>query len=104
MFNLFGRPTLKRIIWQAWSTDDDVTFAPADRVDYLRAERTIADNAVLLHEIIASTGEDAMAQHHEKMGWEPYRPQGDSVPCPNDCGENYYPEGYGDCPRCGHIG
>ena len=90
--------------WQAWSADDCITFAPIHRIGPLKADGTIAANAVLLHELVAATGEDAMAQHHEKMGWEPYKPQGNPAPCPNDCGGNYFPAGYGDCPNCGHIG
>ena len=90
--------------WQAWGSPESVTFAPVARIDQLRADGSIADDDVLLHEITAATGEDAMIQHHKRMKWEPYRPLGDPKPCPNNCGELYYPLGYADCPNCGHIG
>ena len=99
------RPVLKQsVTWQAWGSDESATFAPSSRIDALRENGTISATDSLLHELVVSTGEDAMTQHHRKMGWEPYRPQGNSAPCPNDCGGQYYPLGYGDCPNCGHIG
>ena len=81
-----------------------MTFAPASRIASLVADGLLGEDAVLLHEIIATTGEDAMTQHHRKMGWKSYQPQGDPAACPNDCGGEYYPLGHGDCPNCGHIG
>ena len=69
----------------------------------MRSDGQLEEDAILLHEIIAATGEDAMTKHHIQMGWEPYRPQGELKPCPNKCGEEYYPLGYGDCPNCGHL-
>ncbi len=94
----------QNVTWQAWGSDESITFAPASRIDALRADGTILATDSLMHELVASTGEDAMAQHHKKMGWEPYKPMGQPAPCPNNCGEQYYPLGYGDCPNCGHIG
>lgn len=94
----------QRVKWQAWGSDEGITFAPASRIEALRADGMISSKDSMLHELVASTGEDAMTQHHEKMGWEPYRPQGNPAPCPNGCGGHYYPLGYGDCPNCGHIG
>ncbi len=92
------------VTWQAWGAGEAITFAPASKIEALRADGTISATDSLLHEIVASTGEDAMAQHHKKMGWAPYQPQGDSASCPNSCGAEYYPLGYSDCPNCGHIG
>lgn len=94
----------QKTTWQAWGSPESVTFAPLARIEALRANGSISDDDALLHEVTAATGEEAMTKHHQKMGWEPYRPQGDPKPCPNECGEHYYPLGYGDCPNCGHIG
>ncbi len=90
--------------WQAWEFDGCITFAPTDRIAGLVADGQLGGDAVLLHEIVASTGESAMTQHYQKMGWNAYQPEGDPKPCPNDCGGEYYPFGYGDCPNCGHLG
>ena len=94
----------QKVTWQAWGSDESITFAPASRIDALRADGTILATDSLLHELVAATGEDAMAQHYKKMGWEPYQPVGQPAACLNKCGGQYYPLGYGDCPNCGHIG
>ena len=60
------------VTWQAWGAGEAITFAPASKIEALRADGTISATDSLLHEIVASTGEDAMAQHHKKMGWAPY--------------------------------
>ncbi len=91
--------------WQAWEDKEGgVTFIPIERVAPNRASGILGDSAVLRHEVNATTGEHAMAQHYMLMGWEPYKPQGERIACPNQCGADYYPLGYGDCPNCGHIG
>ena len=94
----------QKIKWQAWGSGASITFAPSARIDALKADGTIEDDQILLHEIVAATGEDAMTQHHQKMGWEPYKPVGEPSACPNKCGGDYYPDGFGDCPHCGNIG
>lgn len=92
-------------VWQAWNDGDGgILFAPALRCAELKRQGLLSADAVLLHELVAATGEQAMALHHEKMGFEPYQPTGESQTCPNHCGDEYYPEGYGDCPNCGHLG
>jgi hypothetical protein len=63
----------------------------------------LSDQAVLQYAFIAYSGEEAMAIHALRQGWAPYLPMGEAAPCPN-CKANYYPLGYGDCWRCGHIG
>lgn len=92
-------------VWQAWDDGEGgVLFAPAERCVELVWQGLLPEDAVLLYEISARTGEGAMTLHHEQMGFEPYKPAGEPQPCPNHCGGRYYPEGYGDCPNCGHVG
>jgi hypothetical protein len=92
-------------VYQCW-------FDPADNglallrfcdVQRNRAGGQLSDAAILHYEFIAHTGEEAMAVHHLRQGWAPYVPMGDAAPCPH-CAAHYYPLGYGDCWRCGHIG
>jgi hypothetical protein len=94
-----------QVTWQAWDDlDGGVVFAPAENCEKMRRQGLLPQTAVLLHMINARTGEEAMARHHQRMGYEAYKPMGEAQPCPNGCGGDYYPEGYGDCPHCGHIG
>ncbi len=91
--------------WQAWDDPNGgITFVPSESIGELRKSGLLSAQAVLRHRVSAMTGEQAMMQHFLLMGWEPYKPQGASCACPNGCGAEYYPEGYGDCPNCGHIG
>lgn len=91
-------------IWQAWDDGNGgTTFAPRARCVELVSQGLLSESAKLLHEIEACTGEEAMSLHFEKMGFAPYQPAGEPCPCPKGCGSMYYPEGYGDCPNCGHI-
>ena len=62
----------------------------------------LSDCEVLLWRIEAATWEEASAIHHLRMGWEPYRPMGESSPCPK-CGAAFYPQGSGQCWRCGKV-
>jgi hypothetical protein len=92
-------------VWQAWRDKDDGTvFAPRERCIELVIQGLLSESAILLHEIVAATGEEAMSLHYEKMGFGAYKPIGTPSPCPNNCGATYYPDGFGDCPNCGHIG
>lgn len=96
---------MQQIIWQAWDDGDGGTlFAPRERCVELAFQGLLPATARLLYEISACTGEEAMTLHYIQMGFESYKPVGDPAPCPNQCGAMYYPEGYGDCPNCGHIG
>lgn len=91
-------------IWQAWDDrDGGVVFAPASRCVELMRQGLLPENALLLYDITARTGEEAMTLHYERMGFEPYEPTGEPRLCPNACGGSYYPEGYGECPNCGLI-
>jgi hypothetical protein len=92
-------------LYQCW-------FDPADNglalLKFVHVQRNrdggqLSDAAILRYSFIAHSGEEAMAIHYLRQGWAPYVPMGAPAPCPN-CGANYYPMGYGDCWRCGHIG
>lgn len=95
---------MQRVVWQAWRDNDGIVYAPRERCIELVNQGLLSESATLLHEIVAATGEEAMTLHYEKMGFGIYKPVGRQTPCPNKCGESYYPDGYGDCPNCGHIG
>lgn len=53
----------------------------------------------LVHCVDLPTFEEALAVHHLRMGWGPFKPMGNAEPCPA-CGAFYYPEGTGACYRC----
>jgi hypothetical protein len=91
--------------YQCWSdpADSSLTLIRFQDVQRCRDEGQLSDHAVMLYSFIAHTGEEAMAIHTLRQGWAPYLPMGESAPCPT-CGAVYFPLGYGDCWRCGHIG
>jgi hypothetical protein len=92
-------------IYQCWSdpADSSLSLLQLQKVAEHRNQGMLSDQAVMLYEFAAATGEEAMAIHCLRQGWAPYMPMGKSAPCPQ-CGATYYPECYGDCWRCGHIG
>jgi hypothetical protein len=67
-----------------------------------RAKGLLTHRAELLWEIHVATLEEALAVYHLRMGFEPYVPEGNPQPCPK-CGAVFYPEGSGQCWRCGRI-
>lgn len=67
-----------------------------------RATGLLKDSAELLWQIEAATLEEALAIYHLRMGFEPYVPQGECQSCPK-CTAVFYPEGSGQCWRCGKI-
>jgi hypothetical protein len=93
------------------ATDYECWFDPEDSglallrfqdVQRNRDQGQLSNHATLQYAFAAHTGEEAMAVHNLRQGWAPYVPMGEAAPCPQ-CGANFYPEGYGDCWRCGHI-
>ena len=90
--------------WQAYEGDGCITLTTAENADQFRLDGQLPDDAKLLYEFMAETGEMASTIHHERQGWEPYQPIGEAALCPNRCGSFYYPAGSGDCPVCGHLG
>jgi hypothetical protein len=94
------------------ATDYECWFDPEDKglalmriqdVQWNRDQGQLSDRAVLQYSFVAHSGEEAMAIHALRQGWAPYLPMGDAGACPT-CNATYYPQGYGDCWRCGHIG
>ncbi len=91
--------------YQCWSDPEDssISLLQYPQVANHRALGSLSDAAYLLYEFSAHTGEEASSIHNLRQGWAPYVPMGADAPCPT-CGATYYPLGYGDCWRCGHIG
>ncbi|MBL1278362.1 MAG: hypothetical protein COB30_019995 [Ectothiorhodospiraceae bacterium] len=89
--------------FEAWADDDGVSLVASDNVKWQQENNLLGKHAKFLHSIEADTHEEAMAVHHIKMGWEPYKPMGEAKSCPKGCGAYFYPEGSGECPKCGKI-
>jgi hypothetical protein len=91
--------------YQAWFDPEDscLSLIRFQDVQRDRDQGQLSDRAMLKYSFIAHTGEEAGAIRNLREGWAPYVPMGEAAPCPN-CASPYYPEGYGDCWRCGHIG
>ena len=90
--------------FEAWDdpSDQSITLAKSEDIPGLRERALLSSDAYQLYAFEAATFEEANAIHFLRMGWEPYRPEGPGVPCP-DCGATYYPQGSGDCWRCGGL-
>jgi len=85
--------------FEAWQNETEIAFGPVEKIASEKRQGLISDTATLIHTVYADTWE-AMAVHHIKMGWEPYKPVGNAEFCPK-CGSIYYPNGSGVCPKCG---
>lgn len=94
---------MARYVFEAWTNEDrtQVAFWPRSAIDLKRS--AFSDMVHLLFSIDADSYEEAMAVYYVRMGFDPYKPQGKPVECPNECGAHYYPEGSGECPICGSI-
>lgn len=92
-------------VYECWSDPEDngISLLRFQDVAENRAQGQLSARAKRLYSFIAHTGEEAMAIHCLRQGWAPYVPMGEAAPCPT-CQTPYYPQGYGDCWRCGHIG
>ncbi|MCV2885506.1 hypothetical protein OE749_12450 [Aestuariibacter sp. AA17] len=66
-----------KITYEAWQDDNGVTFADQEGIKQFKDKGLFFGKAKLLHTIVADTPEEAMAAHHIKMGWEPYKPPED---------------------------
>lgn len=89
--------------FEAFEDENGITFVGQAERENLKEKNLLDSSAKLLHVIVADTPEEAMAVHHIKMGWEPYKPMGDPQLCPNNCQSYFYPEGSGICPKCGGV-
>jgi len=67
-----------------------------------RSTGQLTASAEFLWEIEAATLEEANAIYHLRMGFEPFIPNGNPEQCPN-CAAWFYPEGSGECWRCGKL-
>jgi hypothetical protein len=87
--------------YQAWETEDGFVFFDSTQ---LEAQRSNAAQSLVrkLFEFEADTPEEAMSVYNLRMGWGPYKPMGDPAACPQ-CGAWFYPEGSGECWRCGKV-
>ena len=74
----------------------------AGREDALRQQKMFAEDNFLLWEIDAHTYEEMMSIHNLRCGFGPYIPMGEPENCPK-CSAYFYPQGSGDCWRCGKI-
>jgi hypothetical protein len=74
----------------------------AGQEEELGTQNMHAADAVLLWEIDAHTYEEMMAIHSLRCGFGPYNPMGEPENCPK-CTAYFYPQGSGDCWRCGKI-
>ncbi len=83
--------------FEAWQEPDGLLLATSEGLKTY----ALAPGSTFLYAFEAATHEEAMAIHHLRQGFEPYKPLGPAVPCPNGCATHYYPEGGGVCPLCG---
>jgi hypothetical protein len=91
-----------RYIFEAWEdADESITLMRAERVEDAKVHGLIDPNGIMLYQIQADTWEEASAIHALRMGWSPYRPEGEPMSCPK-CSAIYYPMGSGECWRCAH--
>ena len=79
-----------------------IMVTAASKEDELRQQNMFAADNVLLWEIDAHTYEEMMAIHSLRCGFGPYNPTGEPENCPK-CNGYFYPQGSGDCWRCGKI-
>jgi len=88
--------------FEAWRTENGATLGTTSSIAEQRSKGLLDAEAEHLYTIEAYTWEEASAIHHLRMGFEPYKPQGCAKPCPK-CMALLYPEGSGQCWRCGHV-
>lgn len=86
--------------YEAWETETGHVLFSADQRDRILG---LEGKVRKLYEFDAATGEEASAIHALRMGWEPYTPMGNPAPCPK-CAATFYPDGSGQCWRCGKVG
>ena len=85
-------------LYQAWK-DPEGESIHYWRADYGPRPPGISDSSELLWQFEAATSEEAMSVHFLRLGWAPYRPEGEPSKCPT-CGSIYYPEGSAECWKC----
>lgn len=83
-------------------TCDDRHVLGGSREGRARFWGGLRPDAELLWEVEVDTREEAEAIYHLRMGFEPFILLGERQSCPR-CGAVFYPEGSGECWRCGKI-
>jgi len=88
-------------IWECWESEIDgtLTLTTPENAKALNEWGGLGKAPILRYSIESATGEEAAAIHALRQGFEPYRPQGESAPCPK-CEAVIYPDASGDCWRC----
>lgn len=94
---------MARYVFELWANEDGTqhSFWPRESID--RKHPAFSDMVRLVFSIEADSYEEAMAACYIRRGFDPYKPEGKPVECPNNCGAHYYPEGSAVCPICGKI-
>ena len=86
--------------YEAWAEDGGLTVSTVEGIVKQRTAGQLSAEARLLYRFDAATWEEAMAIHHLRQGWEPYK-AGKAAHCPT-CDSYFYPEGSGLCWSCGY--
>ena len=87
--------------YQAWKTEDGEVFASMD-THSVEELKEVYKATEFLFEFEAATGEEAAAIYNLRMGYGAHEPRGEPENCPN-CGSWFYPQGSGECWKCGEI-
>ena len=92
-------------LYETWEDPEEhvVTCGTSEQISDMRARGLLSRRAEQLFTFHAATHEEAMSIRNLRMGWEPYQPEGAPAPCPS-CEAWFYPEGSGQCWRCGPQG
>ena len=93
----------KKYKYEVWEDSTSITMTNTKEIEELKEKGLVEKDAKLIHMFEAATGEEASSIYNLRMGFEPYKPLGNPVLCPNSCGAYYYPKGSGQCPYCGDI-
>jgi hypothetical protein len=88
--------------YRCFQESSGTSLLPASAEAETRDKGLLQPDAELLWEIEADTWEEAMAIRNLRMGFGPYVPVGEAQPCPK-CSAAFYPEGSGQCWRCGPV-
>ena len=87
--------------YEAWHDPDEHVYScgTTEQMEASRRRGVLGPRSSLLYSFEAGTHEEAQAIHSLRMGWRPYRPEGEPEPCPT-CNAFYYPQGSAECWLC----
>lgn len=103
---MLAKERTMRRIYTAWSNTDggEITgFTSGEDRPRTNNGDPIWDCVFPVWRVEAGSHEEAMAIYNIRRGFGPYKPLGESAPCP-ECGAPYYPEGSAQCWNCDHEG